>query len=214
VPAAPSGSGGASPGAGEIKAGSLVTTATSDGISVTADGSALLGRALTFTGATAPRRKGDTIAVQLLDAQNEWVTVSTATVAVDGEFSARWRTDEAGHVTVRTVLERTASASSAGRAAPTLQIIVYRPAVATFYGTGFFGQKTACGKILEPSTLGVASRTLKCGTRVQIYYRGRTIVVPVVDRGPYANGATWDLTQATATALGMVGTETIGTMAA
>jgi rare lipoprotein A (peptidoglycan hydrolase) len=36
------------------------------------------------------------------------------------------------------------------------------------------------------------------------------IVVPVIDRGPYANGASWDLTMATGEALGMYTTATIG----
>ena len=43
-----------------------------------------------------------------------------------------------------------------------------------------------------------------------ILYRGRTMVVPVIDRGPYANGADWDLTMATGHALGIDGTAQIG----
>jgi rare lipoprotein A (peptidoglycan hydrolase) len=55
----------------------------------------------------------------------------------------------------------------------------------------------------------VANRTLPCGTPVALYYNGRTLVVPVIDRGPYANGADWDLTAATAKKLGVTGTNTI-----
>jgi rare lipoprotein A (peptidoglycan hydrolase) len=73
-----------------------------------------------------------------------------------------------------------------------------------------WGNKTACGKVLKRSTLGLANRTLPCGTPVAVYWHGRTIVVPVIDRGPYANGADWDLTVATSNALGMSGTETVG----
>jgi rare lipoprotein A len=214
---APSSSGGASPGpatptAAQTQSANLVATATGDGITVATDVSALLGRALTFTGATSPASAGATIAVQRLDPQVGWVSVATGTVASGGAFSVVWRTNYAGQVTMRSVLERSASASQAGQISPTLQITVYRPGLATFYGTGFFGQRTACGMILKRATLGVASRTLKCGTKVQIYYRGLSIVVPVIDRGPYANNATWDLTQATAQALGMDGTETVGAM--
>ncbi len=86
---------------------------------------------------------------------------------------------------------------------------VFRYAVATWYGPGFFGSTTACGEVLHQNTQGVANRTLPCGTRVDIYYHGRTITVPVIDRGPYANGADWDLTEATASAIGMTGTDTI-----
>ena len=58
----------------------------------------------------------------------------------------------------------------------------------------------------------MANRSLKCGTKVSILYHGHSITVPVIDRGPYANGANWDLTQATATALGMTETSRIGTL--
>ncbi|HWF73017.1 MAG TPA: septal ring lytic transglycosylase RlpA family protein [Solirubrobacteraceae bacterium] len=189
-----------------------MATASGDGITVTANVSALLGRSLTFTGITAPTSAGQTIDVQRLDSQGSWVTVATGTIAVDGTFSVVWQTNYAGHVTTRTVLAQTASASEAGPVPPTLPITVYRPSLATYYGKGFFGQRTACGTLLRRSTLGVASRTMKCGARVQIYYRGRSIVVPVIDRGPYANNANWDLTQATAHVLGMLGTATVGTM--
>ncbi|MDQ6805002.1 MAG: septal ring lytic transglycosylase RlpA family protein, partial [Actinomycetota bacterium] len=208
-----SSSGGASPGsAAPTPSVSPVATATGDGITVTTNVSALLGRALAFTGAAAPTSAGQAIVVQRLDSLSGWVSVASGTVASGGAFSVLWRTNYAGRVTLRTVLERTASASQTGQISPTLQITVYRPAVATYYGTGFFGKRTACGTILRASTLGVASRTLKCGTPVQIYYRGRSIVVPVIDRGPYANHASWDLTQATAQALGMLGTATVGAM--
>jgi rare lipoprotein A (peptidoglycan hydrolase) len=56
----------------------------------------------------------------------------------------------------------------------------------------------------------VANRTLPCGTEVQVYYKGHVMTVPVIDRGPYAHNATWDLTMATGRALGMLGTAKIG----
>jgi rare lipoprotein A (peptidoglycan hydrolase) len=43
-----------------------------------------------------------------------------------------------------------------------------------------------------------------------LLYRGRTVTVPVVDRGPFRKGTSWDLTWATARALGMRQTATIG----
>lgn len=79
----------------------------------------------------------------------------------------------------------------------------YQPARATWYGPGFFGHRTACGSMLTHRTLGVAHKRLACGTRVALRYRGRTIVVPVIDRGPYSRGVDFDLTYATARRLGM-----------
>jgi rare lipoprotein A (peptidoglycan hydrolase) len=79
--------------------------------------------------------------------------------------------------------------------------------IATWFGPGFYGQKTACGQTMSPVIVGVASRTLPCGTLVLVNYKGHRLTVPVIDRGPYANGATWDLTWGAASALTI--TETV-----
>jgi rare lipoprotein A (peptidoglycan hydrolase) len=68
-------------------------------------------------------------------------------------------------------------------------------ALATWFGPGFYGHRTACGQVLQPALIGVANRTLACGTLVEVRYVGRRITLPVVDRGPYGHlGAAWDLT--------------------
>jgi rare lipoprotein A len=83
-------------------------------------------------------------------------------------------------------------------------------ALATWFGPGFYGQTTACGQTLTPAVVGVANRTLPCGTLVKVSYRGRRVIVPVIDRGPYGNnGADWDLTTEAAHALGMADTARI-----
>ncbi len=79
--------------------------------------------------------------------------------------------------------------------------------IATWFGPGFYGQKTACGQTMSPVIVGVASRTLPCGTLVLVNYKGHRLTVPVIDRGPYGNGATWDLTWGAASALTI--TETV-----
>lgn len=80
--------------------------------------------------------------------------------------------------------------------------------IATWFGPGFYGQKTACGQTMTPVVVGVASRTLACGTLVLVNYKGHKLTVPVIDRGPYANnGAVWDLTAGAASALAI--TETV-----
>ena len=83
------------------------------------------------------------------------------------------------------------------------------PQLATWYGPGFFGNQTACGQTLTPSTKGVAHRTLPCGTRVVLHYNGRFVRTTVIDRGPFANGAKWDLAQATAEKLRFTYTDTV-----
>lgn len=79
----------------------------------------------------------------------------------------------------------------------------YDPDV-SFYGPGFYGRRTACGHAYTTTILGVAHRTLPCGTRVTFRNpaNGRTITVPVIDRGPYVAGRQWDLSGATCTYLG------------
>jgi hypothetical protein len=76
-----------------------------------------------------------------------------------------------------------------------------RWAGASWYGPGLWGRSTACGQVLRPTTIGVAHKTLPCGTTVRFTYRGRTVVAPVIDRGPYIRGRAWDLTAAAAEAL-------------
>ncbi len=74
---------------------------------------------------------------------------------------------------------------------------------ATWYGPGFYGNRTACGKVLRTTTIGVANKTLPCGTKVTLAYHGHSVVAKVIDRGPYAKGYSFDLTGATADALGV-----------
>jgi rare lipoprotein A (peptidoglycan hydrolase) len=86
-----------------------------------------------------------------------------------------------------------------------------KTAIATWFGPGFYGQQTACGQTLTPATVGVANRKLPCGTLVKVTFHGQRLTVPVVDRGPYANGADWDLTAAAAQSLGIEETVRIAT---
>jgi rare lipoprotein A (peptidoglycan hydrolase) len=80
-----------------------------------------------------------------------------------------------------------------------------RIAGATWYGPGLYGRHTACGQTLRPTTIGVAHKTLPCGTAVKFLYRGRSIVARVIDRGPYSIGNSWDLTNGARLALGFEG---------
>jgi rare lipoprotein A (peptidoglycan hydrolase) len=104
----------------------------------------------------------------------------------------------------------TGGASSPSAAAPVAGGSPHKSALATWFGPGFYGHRTACGQLLTPAVLGLANRTLPCGTLVDIVYRGRRLTLPVIDRGPYGgNGARWDLTFGAARALGMADTARI-----
>ncbi|MBS1846385.1 MAG: hypothetical protein JST53_18410 [Actinobacteria bacterium] len=87
-----------------------------------------------------------------------------------------------------------------------LSFTPYRYAGASWYGgTSMWGRSTACGQVLRPSTIGVANKTLPCGTPVKFVWHGHSIVAPVIDRGPYIRGRAWDLTSAAAEALAFEG---------
>jgi rare lipoprotein A (peptidoglycan hydrolase) len=74
--------------------------------------------------------------------------------------------------------------------------------IASWYGPGFYGNLTACGQTYTPEILGVAHRTLPCGTRIRLLSpAGETITVPVIDRGPFIAGRSLDLSNATRIAL-------------
>jgi rare lipoprotein A len=191
--------------------GDLTITASSDGMTIATRASTFLRNELRFTGNAPAGDAGQVVEIERMGHQTGWAWAPTvhARVQSDGSFAATWRANHIGRFAIRAVVQRPSSAGAA-TASPALTITVYRPAIATQYGPGLYGHRTACGQVLRPRTLGVANRTLKCGTPVAIYYQGRTIVVPVIDRGPYANNADWDLTEATGRALGIGGTATIG----
>jgi rare lipoprotein A (peptidoglycan hydrolase) len=77
-----------------------------------------------------------------------------------------------------------------------------RPTHASYFGPGLFGGPLACGGTLQPGTRGVAHKSLPCGAKVVLRFRGRTLTTRVVDRGPFVAGREFDLTQATRNDLG------------
>ena len=95
----------------------------------------------------------------------------------------------------------TAVAASAFNEAE-LSFTPYRIAGASWYGgKTMWGRHTACGQILRPTTIGVANKTLPCGTPVKFVWHGHSVIAPVIDRGPYVTGRAWDLTSAAAESL-------------
>lgn len=74
----------------------------------------------------------------------------------------------------------------------------------SWYGPNFYGKRTACGLAMTRTLLGVAHRTLPCGTLITFRNpaNNRSLTLPVVDRGPYVYGRQWDLTGGACLALG------------
>ena len=125
----------------------------------------------------------------------------------------RDRTTPSGRFVLRDRIRRPMSVAARVRVPGGVRRIgrlnAYRAAVASWYGPGLYGNRLGCGGTLLPGRLGVAHRTLGCGTRVTLWHRGRTVRVRVIDRGPYVGGREFDLTEATARRLHFSGYGTI-----
>ncbi len=98
------------------------------------------------------------------------------------------------------------SGTASGSSGEELAFSSYRYAGASWYGgPSLWGVKTACGTTLRPNTLGVAHKSLPCGTTVKFVYHGHVLVTQVIDRGPYVKGRSWDFTKAASEVLGLEG---------
>ncbi|HEY5943704.1 MAG TPA: septal ring lytic transglycosylase RlpA family protein [Solirubrobacterales bacterium] len=131
----------------------------------------------------------------------------SVTTKANGTFALRWAPGETGSFAVRAygVHDRhIRSSRSAAR-----KLTTYRLAGASYYGPGLYGNGVACGGTLLPHTIGVAHKTLPCGTKVKLRYHGRTVTAPVIDRGPYVAGRDYDLTEAVKERLGFPGVGTV-----
>lgn len=129
---------------------------------------------------------------------HRWVTID------------RDRTDAVGRYVLRKRIRgplssRTRVTASDGSVRKLGRLNVYRRAYASWYGPGLFGNKLGCGGRLSPGSLGVAHKSLPCGTKVTFRHRGRVVRVRVIDRGPYVGGREYDLTAATARRLAFNG---------
>lgn len=79
--------------------------------------------------------------------------------------------------------------------------------LASWYGPGFQGRRTASGERFDTGAFTAAHRTLPFGTRVRVVNvnTGRSVVVRINDRGPFVRGRVIDLSKAAARAIGMSG---------
>ena len=129
-----------------------------------------------------------------------WITLDRDRASASGRYVLRQRLRRPMSVPARVLVR---GGAKGGRSLGRLN--VFRYANASWYGPGFFGQRTGCGGRLGYSQLGVAHKSLPCGTKVTLRHRGRTLRVPVMDRGPYVGSREYDLTAATARRLGFRG---------
>jgi hypothetical protein len=157
------------------------------------------GRSATVTGTLRPSLGGRRVDLQRR-ASHGWRTIAHSATGIRGRFTLRYAPRRLLIEQVRVLFPGDAGDRRAARDVGALR--VYRVAGASWYGGG---GSLACGGQLTSSTMGVANKTLPCGTLVTLRYRERRVRVPVIDRGPYVAGREFDLTEATKRVLGFEG---------
>jgi rare lipoprotein A (peptidoglycan hydrolase) len=158
------------------------------------------GRRAVVAGTVLPRAAGRIAYLQIRKG-DRWYTIDRDRTGSRGRYRLHDRRPLPMSARTR-VIVRTGTQRAKRRIG---RMNVYREALASWYGPGFYGRRTGCGGTLGYSQLGVAHKTLPCGTKVTLRHNGRRIRVPVIDRGPYAGAREYDLTAATARKLGFRG---------
>jgi len=137
-------------------------------------------------------------------ARGRWTTLARSHTHAGGRYTFAYRVRSAFSAPLRV---RAAGAPAlAGGHHSAGRMNAFRPALASWYDGG---QALACGGSLTPGMMGVANKSLPCGTMVTIRYRGRQVRVPVVDRGPYSGNREFDLGPGVRSALGFDGIGTV-----
>jgi hypothetical protein len=160
----------------------------------------LAGHATNIAGALLPARAGHLVELQRRFGRRGWRTLARTFTGRHGRFRLHYAPRRLSELHLRLLFPGDGGAGATSRRLGLLS--VFRLAGASWYGGG---GSLACGGWLSGSTLGVANKTLPCGTLVTLRYGGHSIRVPVVDRGPYVAGREFDLTEATKLALGFEG---------
>jgi rare lipoprotein A len=160
------------------------------------------GRHTAVAGTVAPRVAGLAVSLQVKHG-HRWKPVDRARTDAAGRYSLRERLRSTGSHRARIRVAGASGVVSAKREIG--RVNVYRYAHASWYGPGLYGNHLGCGGTLSAGRLGVAHKSLPCGTMVTFKHGKRSVRVPVIDRGPYVAGREYDLTAATAQRLGFSG---------
>jgi rare lipoprotein A len=161
----------------------------------------LAGNSVRISGTVEPSVDGQQVVVHV-PGQDE-----AARTGPGGRFSVKWTPPGPGEYAIRASTEGTQTTT--GSESKSLELTAYRKAEASWYGPGLYGNPTACGGTLTPSTLGVANKSLPCGTKLTLRYQGNSVEVEVIDRGPYSGNREFDLTAAVKQKLGFPSTGTV-----
>jgi rare lipoprotein A len=165
------------------------------------------GRTARVGGRLEPAAPGRTVTLERRAGRRGWRAIDKARTTGTGRFTLRYRARRADTAPIRVRFAGDAGTAPAVRRAGRLN--VYRPALASWYGPGLYGNRLGCGGTLHAGTLGVAHKSLPCGSRVVLRKGKRIVRTRVIDRGPYVGSREFDLTQATKRRLGFGSTGTV-----
>jgi hypothetical protein len=157
------------------------------------------GRTAYLRGTLLPRQSHRIVRLERLQG-GSWRQIDGDLTTRSGRFALKYRTGAADTSRVRVRFGGDRTAKPATRVVGRLN--VFRAAVASWYGPGLYGNSLGCGGRLSPGTVGVAHKSLPCGTKLVLRNGGRTVRARVIDRGPYVGGREFDLTAATKYKLG------------
>jgi rare lipoprotein A (peptidoglycan hydrolase) len=187
--------------------GATPAAAQTETVKVSVKRHALNGQRLKLGGSVGSGTADRSVLIQKR-AGKAWKTVARTKTRSGGRFSAYWRAEGMGKVRVRAFVR---GAGQQGAASRELKggVTLYATRFASWYGPGLYGNKLACGGRLSPGTVGVAHKTLPCGTKVTLRYKGRSLKTKVIDRGPYVGGRYYDLTAGAKAKLGFGSTGSV-----
>ena len=158
----------------------------------------MAGRSVKVTGTVKPSVEGQQVVVHVPGKDKVTRT------GPGGRFQVKFGVGGAGEYKVQASAQGTDTTT--GSESKSVKVTAYRTAQASWYGPGLYGNGMACGGTLSPNTIGVAHKSLPCGTQLTLRYHGNTVEVEVVDRGPYVGNREFDLTAATKQKLGFPST--------
>jgi rare lipoprotein A len=164
------------------------------------------GRSARVGGRLTPAAPGRTVTLERRGARG-WKTIDKARTSRTGRFQLVFKTRQVDTAQVR--VRFSGDKVVRGKSRRIGRLNVFRPALASWYGPGLYGGHLACGGRLNAGTIGVAHKSLPCGTKLVLRKGSRIVRATVIDRGPYVGAREFDLTAATKARLGFGSTGTI-----
>jgi rare lipoprotein A len=165
-----------------------------------------VGQAAMVAGWAGSQVAGRVVALQRR-ADRGWRTIDRVRASAEGRYRLTHVPRDATSERLRLRVKATGSRPAVRRGVGRMN--AFRRAHASWYGPGLYGARTACGRTLTAGLVGVAHKSLPCGSHVTLRRGDRILRAEVVDRGPFVGSREFDLTAATRNALGFGSTGTV-----